>query len=139
MSKVKGDTKRHFLALLEQLGEVHAHIEQLHESFTELQGHSRDCADEIGELSQSLEEERELKLSFDETYASDISKLKLDLKHSNAIACDLKTKNDELIEAHERLLVDHEKVEKDHKSLKHELMDLKKAHEETNIKLTIRD
>ena len=77
-----------------------------------MQGHSRDYADEIGELSQSLEEERELKLSLNETYASDTSKLKLDLKHANAIACDLNTKNDELVEAHERLLLDHEKVEK---------------------------
>src|SRR4051812_12586295 len=133
MSKLKGEAKRHFVALLEQLGEAHAYIEQLDESITELQGHSRDYADEIGELSQSLEEERELKLSLDETHASDISKLKLDLKHSNAIACDLKTKKDELFEADERLLVDHEKVEKDHKSLKHELMALKKAHEETNV------
>src|SRR3954466_15384903 len=110
MSKLKGEAKRHFVDLLEQLGEAHAHIEQLDESITELQGHSRDYADEIGELSQSLEEERELKLSLDETHASDTSKLKLDLKHANAIACDHKTKNDELVKAHERLLVDHEKV-----------------------------
>src|ERR1041385_6651833 len=85
MSKLKGEAKRHFVALLEQLGEAHAHIEQLYETITELHGHSRDYADEIGELSHYLEEERELKLSLDETYASDISKLELDLKHFNAI------------------------------------------------------
>src|SRR3954467_6328564 len=126
MSKLKGEAKIHFVALLEQLGGAHAHIEELEESITELQGHSRDYADEIGELSQSLEEECELKLSLEETYAIDTSKLKLDLKHSNVIACDLNTKNDELVEA-------HEEVEKDNKSLKHELMVLKKAHEETTI------
>ena len=136
ISKLKGEANRHFVALFEQLGGAHAHIEELEESITELQGHSRDYADEIGELSHSLEEERELKLSLEETYASDTTKLKLDLKHANAIACDLQTKNDELVEAHGRLLVDHERVEKDHKSLKHELMVLKKAHEETSIKLT---
>src|SRR3954464_8014871 len=136
ISKLKGEAKRHFVALLEQLGGAHAHIEELEESITELQGHSRDYVDEIGELSHSLEEECELKLSLEEAYDSVSSKLKVDLKHANAIACDLKTKNDELMEAHERLLVDHEKVEKDHKSLQHELMILKKAHEETSIKLT---
>src|ERR1041385_449223 len=67
MSKLKGEAKGHFVALLEQIGEVHAHIEQLDETITELQGHSRDYADEIGELSHSLEEEGELKLSLDET------------------------------------------------------------------------
>src|SRR4051812_32120482 len=118
MCKLKGDTKRHFVALLEQLGESHAHIEQLDESINELQGHSSDYADEIGELYNSLEEERELKLSLEETHVCDIEKLRLDLKHTNAIACDLKTKNDELVEARERLLADHEKVERDHKSLK---------------------
>src|SRR3954462_15157115 len=136
MSKFKGEAKRHFVALLEQLGGAHAHIEELEESITKLQDHSQDYADEIGELSQSIEGDRELKLSLEETYASDISKLKLDLKHANAIACDLKTKNDELVEAHERLLADHENVEKDHKSLQNELMTLKKAHEEVHIQLT---
>src|SRR4051812_1903345 len=127
MSKLKGEAKRHFVSLLVQLGGAHAQIEQLDESIIDLQGHSHDYADDIGELSQSLEEERELKLSLEGTYAIDTSKLKLDLKHANAIACDLKTINDELVEAHERLLVDHEKVEKDNESLKHELMVLKKA------------
>src|SRR3954462_15511929 len=101
MSKFKGEAKRHFVALLEQLGGAHAHIEKLEESITELQGHSRDYANEIGELSQSLEEECELKLSLEDTYARDTSNLKLDFKHANAIACDLKIKNDELVEAHE--------------------------------------
>ena len=79
MCKLKGEAKRHFVALLEQLGEAHAHIEQLDESITELQCHSCDYKDEKGKLSHSLEEERELKVSLDETYASDIAKLKLDL------------------------------------------------------------
>src|ERR1041385_5739051 len=79
MSKIKGESKVHFVDLLEQLGEAHAQIEQTDETITELQGHSRDYADEIGELSHSLEEEHELKLSLDETYASDISKLNLTL------------------------------------------------------------
>src|SRR3954462_10973562 len=76
MSKLEGEAKRHFVALLEQLGGAYDQIEQLDESITELQGHSRDYADEIGELSQSIEEERELKLSLEETYDSDTSKLK---------------------------------------------------------------
>ena len=53
--KLKGEAKRHFVALLEQLGEAHAHIEQVDESINEFQGHSHDYADEIGELSHSLE------------------------------------------------------------------------------------
>ena len=79
---------------MEQLGEAHAHIEQLDESIIELQGHSHDYADEIGELSHSLEKEHDLRVSLEETHAIDIAKLKLDPKHANAIAIDLKTKND---------------------------------------------
>ena len=42
-------------------------------------------------------------MSLEETHACFIDKLKLDLKHSNAIACDLRTKNDELVEANEKI------------------------------------
>src|SRR4051812_19244921 len=51
MCKLKGETKRHFVALLEQLGEANDVIESQEESLVELRGHSHDYADEIAELS----------------------------------------------------------------------------------------
>ena len=68
LSKLKGETKKHFEVLLEQLGEAHAHIETLDDSIIEMQGHSRDYADEIAELSHSFDEEHALRVSIEETW-----------------------------------------------------------------------
>ena len=55
---IKGESKKHFVALLEQLGEATDLIESHEETISELQGHSRDYADEIAELTLALEKER---------------------------------------------------------------------------------
>ena len=57
MSKLKGKSKKHFVALLEQLGEANDIIEAHKETISKMEGHSRDYADEISDLSNSLEEE----------------------------------------------------------------------------------
>ena len=44
---IKGEPKKHFVALLEQLGEATDLIESHEETISELHGHSRDYADEI--------------------------------------------------------------------------------------------
>ena len=63
---IKGEPKKHFVALLEQLGEANDLIESHEETISELQGHSRDYADEIAELSIALEKERALRLALEE-------------------------------------------------------------------------
>ena len=57
MSKLKGKSKKHFVALLEQLGEANDTIEAHEETISKMEGHSRDYADEISDLSNALEEE----------------------------------------------------------------------------------
>ena len=57
MSKLKGKSKKHFVALLEQLGEANDMIEAHKETISKMEGHSRDYADEISDLSNALEEE----------------------------------------------------------------------------------
>jgi len=71
---IKGEPKKHFVALLEQLGEATDLIESHEETISELQGHSRDYADEIAELSSTLEEERTLSLALEESYNDDCTK-----------------------------------------------------------------
>ena len=56
MNKLKGKPKKHFVALLEQLGEANDMIEAHEETITKMEGHSRDYADEISDLSNALEE-----------------------------------------------------------------------------------
>ena len=56
MGKLKGKSKKHFVALLEQLGEANHMIESHKETISKMEGHSRDYADEISDLSNALEE-----------------------------------------------------------------------------------
>ena len=57
MGKLKGKSKKHFVALLEQLGEANDMIEAHEDTISKMEGHSRDYADEISDLSNALEEE----------------------------------------------------------------------------------
>ena len=58
MGKLKGKSKKHFVALLEQLGEANDMIEAHEETITKMESHSRDYADEISDLSNALEKVR---------------------------------------------------------------------------------
>jgi len=55
VSKLKGESKKHFVALLEQLGEANDIIESHEDTISKWEGHSRDYADEIADLSIALE------------------------------------------------------------------------------------
>ena len=65
MSKLKGKSKKHFVALLEQLGEANDMIEPHEETISKMEGHSRDYVDEISNLSNALEEERGHRLALE--------------------------------------------------------------------------
>ena len=67
MGKLKGKSKKHFVALLEQHGEANDVIESHEDTITKMEGHSRDYADEISDLSNALEEERGLRLALEES------------------------------------------------------------------------
>ncbi|KAI5011375.1 hypothetical protein ZWY2020_013512 [Hordeum vulgare] len=75
LCKIKGETKKHFVALLEQLGEANDLIETHEDTISKLEGHSRDYADEIVELSIALEEECGLCLALEQSQNVDHAKM----------------------------------------------------------------
>src|SRR4051812_32430615 len=74
MSKLKAKSKKHFVALLEQLGEANDMIEAHEETISKMEGHSRDYSDEISDLSNALEEDRSHRLALEESYNDDHAK-----------------------------------------------------------------
>jgi hypothetical protein len=117
LGKLKGETKKHFVALLEQLGEANDIIESHEENITNLEGHSRDYADEIADLSIALEEERGLRSALEESQNVDVAKLKKDHDHALVLAHVLKTENVEHGVGHTRLKEEFEILDKAHKAL----------------------
>jgi hypothetical protein len=80
-----GETKVRFQILLDQCNDALQQNEKNEECIFELEGHSRDYADEIGTLTQSIEDERDLrmaleasKLGLEKSHNLDIAKLKSD-------------------------------------------------------------
>ena len=118
MSKLKGKTKKHFVALLEQLGEANDIIESHEETITKMEGHSRDYADEIADHSLDLQEEQGLRLALEESQNVDLAKLKKDHDHAQVLARVLKSENVELGVGHARLKEEFELLDKAHKALK---------------------
>src|SRR5664279_2038088 len=58
LAKLKGESKINVDALIEQLDEANALVEEKEEIIMTLEGHSRDYANEIGELANALEKEQ---------------------------------------------------------------------------------
>ncbi|KAI5014830.1 hypothetical protein ZWY2020_056220 [Hordeum vulgare] len=133
---IKGQPKKHFLALLEQLGEANDLIESHEETISELQGHSHDYADEIVELSIALEKERTLRLALEESYNDDCAKLQKELHHVIVLTRMLKSEKDTLGVGHDRLKVEFDTLDKAHKVLKGAHFSLKESHDQLQAKLT---
>jgi chromosome segregation ATPase len=136
LSKLKGETKKHFVALLEQLGEANDIIESHEETITNLQGHSHDYADEIADLSIALEEERGLRLALEESHNVDLAQLKKDLEHAQVLTRVLKSEKVDLGVGHARLKEEFELLDKAHKVLKSAHGSLKESHDQLQVKLT---
>ncbi|KAE8810677.1 hypothetical protein D1007_12607 [Hordeum vulgare] len=56
--------------------ELEAHLEEHEATIETMEGHERDYANEIAELSQALENEQTTKESLEETFALELSRLK---------------------------------------------------------------
>jgi hypothetical protein len=65
MSTLHGETKARFEILLDQCNEAIQINDKNDEHIFELEGHARDYADEIASLTQSLEEEHELRVALE--------------------------------------------------------------------------
>jgi predicted nucleic acid-binding Zn-ribbon protein len=90
LTNMQGDTKKHFEALMSQLGEAQEPLE-------EKEAHEHEVADEIVALSQALEEEQGLRapledslVGLEESHNLNISKLTKDHDHALTLAKVLK-------------------------------------------------
>ena len=78
ISNLQGESKRHFETLMGQLGQAQDLLEEKEE-------HERNAANEIANLSLSLEEEQGLSSTLEESYNLDVSKLVKDRDHARAL------------------------------------------------------
>jgi hypothetical protein len=103
MSTLHGETKVRFEIQLDQCNEALQQNEKNEERIFELEGHAHDYADEISTLTQSLEEEQDLrmtleasKLGLEESHNLDIAKLKSDRDVAQSVANDLMLQNEKI-------------------------------------------
>jgi len=136
LCKLKGESKKHFVALLEQLGEANDTIDSQEESLEEMRGHSHDYADEIADLSIALEEERGLHLTFKESHNDDFAKLRKDYDHAIVLNRVLKSEKVALGVDHARLKDEFVSLDNAHAALKSVHASLKESHVQLQVKLT---
>ncbi|KAE8810907.1 hypothetical protein D1007_12256 [Hordeum vulgare] len=110
--------------------ELEAHLEEQEATIETMEGHGRDYADEIAELSQVLENEQTTKESLEETFYLELSRLKESHDRALEVANDFSTKIDKLEVAHAKLLVDYEHLENDSRAMKSSLIKLTESHAE---------
>ena len=100
------------------------------------EGHAREYALEIGELSNALEEEQTTKEALEETFALELSKVKEDHDRDLEVANDLKLKNDKLVFANAKLLEDFELLKNGSRVIESELIKLTESHEQLKASYT---
>ncbi|KAE8778167.1 hypothetical protein D1007_48977 [Hordeum vulgare] len=108
--------------------ELEAHLEEHEATIETRQGHERDYANEIAELSQALDNEQTTKESLEKTFALELSTLKGSYDRALEVANDFRTKNDKLQVAHAKLLKDYEHLENGSRAIKSSLIELTKSH-----------
>ncbi|XBI55345.1 hypothetical protein VPH35_037188 [Triticum aestivum] len=135
-NKLKGKSKKHFVALLEQLGEANDMIEAHEDTISKMEGHSRDYANEILDLSNPLKEERGHRLALVESYNEDHAKFKKDLDHALVVSRVLNSEKAKLGVDLARLKEEFDVLDKAHKVLKGAHARLKESHDQLQVKLT---
>ena len=136
MSKLKGKSKKHSVALLEQLGEANDMIEAHEETISKMEGHSHDYANEISDLSNALEEECGHRLDLEQSHNDDYAKLKKDLEHALVVSRVLASEKAKLGVDHVRLTEEFDVLDKAHKVLKGAPASLKESHDQLQVNLT---
>ena len=116
VSKLKGESKKHFVALLEQLGEANEVIQSHEDTISKMEGHSRDYADEIADLTSALKEEQDLQVTLVESRNVDQAKLQKYLDHAIVLTRVLKSEKAELGVGHARLKEEFDTLANAHKS-----------------------
>ena len=111
-------------------------IEAHEDTITKMEGHSRDYADEISDLSNALEEERGLRLALEESHNVDHAKLKKDYDHVLIVSHVLNSEKAELEVDRARLKEEFDLLDKAHKALKGGHASLKESHVQLQVELT---
>ena len=93
-----------------------------------MEGHERDYANEIADLSQALELEQTTKESLEETFALELSRVKESHDRALEVANVFETKNEKLEVAHAKLLEDFGHLENGSRVIKSELIKLTESH-----------
>ncbi|KAE8774685.1 hypothetical protein D1007_52925 [Hordeum vulgare] len=108
--------------------ELQAHLEEHEATIETMEGHEREYANEIAELSQALKNEQTTKESLEETFAIELSRLKESHGRALKVANDFRTKNDKLEVAHAKLVEDYEHLKNGSKAIKSSLIELTEYH-----------
>ena len=111
-------------------------IESRKDTISKLEGHSRDYAEEIADLSIALEEERDLCLTLEESHNVDHAKLQKYIDHAIVLTRVLKSEKVALGVGHDRLKEEFDTLDKAHKVLKGAHASLKEYHDQLQVKLT---
>ena len=111
-------------------------IEAHEDTISKMEGHSRDYADEISDLSNALEEERGLRLALEESHKVDHAKLKKDYDHVLIVSRVLNSEKAKLGVDLARLKEEFDILDKAHKALKGIHASLKESHDQLQVKLT---
>ena len=122
--------KKHFVALLEQLGEANDMIEAHEETISKMEGHSHDYADEISDLSNALEEECVHRLTLEESHNDDHAKFKKDLDHALVVSRVLNSEKVKFGVDLAGLKEEFDILDKAHKALKGTHASLKESHDQ---------
>ena len=111
-------------------------IEAHEDTISKMEGHSRDYADEISDLSNTLQEERGRCLGLEESHNDDHAKLKKDLDHALVVSRVLNSEKAKLGVDHARLKEEFDILYKAHKALKGTHASLKESYDQLQVKLT---
>ena len=103
---------------------------------SKMEGHSRDYADEISDLSNALEEERGLHLALEEAHNIDHAKLKKDFDYALMVSRVLNSEKAKLGVDLARLKEEFDLLDKAHKVLKGAHASLKEYRDQLQVKLT---
>ena len=110
------------------IDELESRLEEHEVTIDQMEGHERDYANEIADLSQALELEQTTKESLEETFALELSRVRESHDRALEVANDFETKNEELEVAHAKLLEDFEHLENGSMVIKSELIKLTESH-----------
>ena len=131
-----------FINIMSIVDESKNVIDEYEDTIEKMEAHARDYANDIADFSIALEEEQsrrstleETLMNLEETNNLEMSKLRKDHDHAQALAKIIKTKNSELVVENVRLLENNEKLEKELKALEGSLANLTKSHDQLQAQM----